>query len=544
MLELRFNILIVDDEPRQRRGVAALLRELRPNDQIHEAKNGKEALDICLHTPIDIVFTDIQMPVMNGLEYIQALKEQCSSLPQIILVTVYDEFTYVQQAIRLGVTDYMVKPVTASQLLPLLAQIEQTCIRESQEKVMQQNLYQQLEKSLPVYREHLLYRWLTSSLTNAEQQECNLYFPDEGEAEIWIMESQCNTEQQDQIWRISLIQALPELMNQANVFTVCSDTSDQQLIVIVHYHPQADRDQQKQQVDRYLEEMEQSLSCCIRVGESSAFLLESILNNEQAKSAYRRAFQALEKHFYHPNITRWMMVNELVEPNEKYPVFQQSNHYIQQIESVIYKKDVQQLAVLITQCIEQIADEEPPIEHFKYTLLQILLSALRASQHQISAWSVEDITTRIEHIIMQSTHMITMRQQIIDSISPWIIKQNEQDTLSKSAQAMMQCQVYLEQHYAEDLSLDTVAQHFFYNSSYFSILFKSNFGISFTDYVQRIRMQKARELLLQTDAKIAEIGRQTGYRDIKYFAKVFKKTFAHTPEEYRRYARSSSISLL
>ncbi len=99
---------------------------------------------------------------------------------------------------------------------------------------------------------------------------------------------------------------------------------------------------------------------------------------------------------------------------------------------------------------------------------------------------------------------------------------------------MQKCREFVEDNLHEDLGLEMIAQRFFYNPSYFSILFKNNFGISFTDFLVKTRMQKARSLLLQSDLKVVDIARQVGYKDIKYFNKVFKKMFLYSPEEFRR----------
>ncbi|MGO4372902.1 helix-turn-helix transcriptional regulator, partial [Paenibacillus sp. MCAF20] len=133
-----------------------------------------------------------------------------------------------------------------------------------------------------------------------------------------------------------------------------------------------------------------------------------------------------------------------------------------------------------------------------------------------------------------ATDSLTATKATASSLLGDIVNQMKKDKGSRSELIMQKCREYIEDNLHEDLGLEVVAQHFFYNASYFSILFKNHFSISFTDFLVKLRMQKARSLLLESDKRVADIAKQVGYKDIKYFNKVFKKTFLYSPEEFRR----------
>ncbi|MBB3112278.1 YesN/AraC family two-component response regulator [Paenibacillus phyllosphaerae] len=110
-------ILIVDDEPRTRQGLKKTLETWADSScEIMTAENGDEALELAASRPIHLLLTDIRMPEMNGLELIQAIKKQGSE-PVVILLSGYSEFEYAQEGIRLGVVNYLLKPVTKTKLL-------------------------------------------------------------------------------------------------------------------------------------------------------------------------------------------------------------------------------------------------------------------------------------------------------------------------------------------------------------------------------------------------------------------------------------------
>ncbi|WP_255570391.1 helix-turn-helix transcriptional regulator [Cohnella sp. CFH 77786] len=87
----------------------------------------------------------------------------------------------------------------------------------------------------------------------------------------------------------------------------------------------------------------------------------------------------------------------------------------------------------------------------------------------------------------------------------------------------------------EELSLETVAARFFFSPNYLSMLFKNHLGVTFTKYLSEVRLKKSAELLEHRDLKVYEIAAKTGFKDEKYFHRVFKSRFGLTPDEYRKY---------
>ncbi|MNC24200.1 HTH-type transcriptional regulator YesS [compost metagenome] len=103
---------------------------------------------------------------------------------------------------------------------------------------------------------------------------------------------------------------------------------------------------------------------------------------------------------------------------------------------------------------------------------------------------------------------------------------------------MSRCLDYIDSHYTEDLSQETVAAMFHFNPSYFCQLFKSRLHMTFNQYVTRLRLQQAKDMLKNSKMKVYRVSEQLGYHDVKYFNRVFKKETGLTPEEYRALSRS------
>ena len=103
-------ILIVDDEKLERRGIRFLLKREEGEFQILEATNGKDALGVLESNHVDILFSDVKMPYMNGLELTKAVREDHPDM-EIVIFSGYNDFSYAREALRYGVVDYVLKPV-------------------------------------------------------------------------------------------------------------------------------------------------------------------------------------------------------------------------------------------------------------------------------------------------------------------------------------------------------------------------------------------------------------------------------------------------
>ncbi len=140
-----------------------------------------------------------------------------------------------------------------------------------------------------------------------------------------------------------------------------------------------------------------------------------------------------------------------------------------------------------------------------------------------------------------------MRRAILHQSFDYLLKPVDPDVLNDALSRAMECiqpvvesgeaidQIakYIETHYAEELTLQFMSERFYLSREYISRRFKQRFSVNLSDYIQTIRLNRAKELLSETEARIYEIALEVGYQDDKYFRKVFKKQFGVTPNEFR-----------
>lgn len=163
-----WKVLIADDEPIIREGIRHSVEWSSFNMIVEaEAEDGEEALELALKYSVNIILVDLNMPIMNGLSLIKKIREQLP-LCKIIIITGHDEFTYAQEALRLSVTDYILKPVEPNQLNEILNQV----VRELENDIKQDEFLEmassQIENNLSMLREQFFNKWINGKIKNSE----------------------------------------------------------------------------------------------------------------------------------------------------------------------------------------------------------------------------------------------------------------------------------------------------------------------------------------------------------------------------------------
>ncbi|UOE92713.1 response regulator [Alkalihalobacillus sp. LMS39] len=162
----QWKVLIADDEMIIREGI----REVVDWESIHlnvvdEAEDGEEALELAMHYEIDILLADLNMPIMNGLTLIKAIRKQLPNC-KIVIITGHDEFRYAQEALRLNVTDYIMKPVEPDQLTEVLEKVSLQLEKEQNKKKQMDLASKHIEKNIPLFREHFFMDWIKGRMTH------------------------------------------------------------------------------------------------------------------------------------------------------------------------------------------------------------------------------------------------------------------------------------------------------------------------------------------------------------------------------------------
>jgi two-component system response regulator YesN len=244
------------------------------------------------------------------------------------------------------------------------------------------------------------------------------------------------------------------------------------------------------------------------------------------------AAAALEYLYYFPE-GKWLCSNALENLLDKAVSVAVAAGDTDALDEAVTESDVELAVAKLDAILDNMAAAYPSPFRMKCHAIQLLLTCIKRAEPVLDKEVCRGLADRIDRELLASDSLRDTKETASRLLTD-IVNQMKRDKSSRSEMIMQKCREYVEEHLQEDLGLELVAQRFFYNSSYFSILFKNHFQISFTDFLVKARMQKARCLLLQSDHRVADIAKQVGYKDIKYFNKVFKKMFLYSPEEFRR----------
>lgn len=498
------NVLVVDDEPKHRQGLSRMLQNLRPEYHIFNARDGAEALQRMESHPIDLVFTDIQMPVMDGLEFVERLTRRGGS-ESVVILSAYSDFAYAQRALQLGASDYLLKPVEAQKVTPLLQKAEYKAGKLRKASI-----------------ESALSELLEGSPAEADITLLQSSFP--GWRRGISLGAVIHASGADRKLMLSLLKRkLAHIMEEAGLAHALYATDQWLTGVILSADPIFD------------------VTCALEAR------LQELLDHFQEEHGYQLTV-GLGMYF-----TEWRQGAHLSNQQARFALqslFYDGPGKLYKFDplpltgpSAIIHLDAGKLAKAILSgkkddiraCLKAELDRTLAQGYPDPSRLKV---AVAASIHHVTLILMEKGLSHIPDPAIEGALLRCSRiEELRETAFRWI--QELADHMDKRRQCKSVtvvdcCKAYIEANYGEeDLSLSTLAVKFHFNPSYFCILFKNHTRMTIHQYITHIRMRAAASQLLQTSQKVYQVAENVGYRDVKYFIRLFRKEYGTSPDEYR-----------
>jgi two-component system response regulator YesN len=531
-----YKVIIVDDEAVVRIGLKNTINWNEHGfELIGDYANGREAWEAVEQLRPELVISDISMPFMDGLELAGLISVQFPYIKMIIL-TGYDEFDYAQQAIRLKVSDFVLKPITAQEIRKLLDRVRTEMDEETKRREDLGRLNSQLSQSLPLLKERFLERLVAVGLSKAEITERFAYFglpsifplylvmvvdiDDYGDRELH------SYEQDVEFLRFAAYDIFKETLEQEEVMLF--RTREERMVAII---PGPDNEsllyervfslseQVRYHIEKYLK-----FTVTIGIGRSST-------NVEQLPLAYKSALSVLDYRFLLGKNRVLSILDMEGKPSTPLPPNQD---WDRKLSSAVKTGSIQDAYKLIENGIAELKSSLAPIEACFLQMQKVVLSLMNSIQELV----VHDQDVSLEK---QMKLMDVYRFKTLDEVEIWLkeIVRSIISTISESRSHFMNMQIhravdFIDTNYANDkMSLQDLCRHVLMSTSYFSLVFKQHTGETFIEYLTGVRIGKAKELLHNTTLKFYEIAEQVGYKDPNYFSILFKKHAGTSPKDYR-----------
>lgn len=509
-------VVLLDDENRIIRGLKVIINwEKYDCEIVGEASNGIDGIELIKNTEPDIVITDIRMPKMDGLQMIQSLKEQGSS-PEFIILSGYSEFEYAKKGMELGVNYYILKPIEVEEV--------ETCLSKLCQKIENKKIK---KREMLEFKTLAIKEIIDGSTDNREDILDLLNYSniqlDETNIVCAIIE--INPTCSDYFNENSNI-LINTIKTYINMYYRCEVIKymDLQMAIIVNSSMEIDSQKLQASFAQLHKDIEQNyhIESCIGVGKIIDCLSDISLSFEQARYAINYKI-----------INGKNSIIEFKELSDTSKGFKIPKKIFDDLEKYINNLDLEGCRVTINTFFDILVAKKKlrPMDIQLQCLLLIIstVKTMKSIQFELNEFIGKDVLALEE--ISRFKSITEIKNWLINVISSIIELKNELENIRPST--IDEIKAYIQLHYTESLTLNSIAEHFFFNPYYLSQLFKKKTGETYLNYVTKLRVKKAQELLTSTNMKIYEICHAIGYENTKYFNKVFQKYIDLKPSEYR-----------
>lgn len=522
-------MILADDEPVILRGLKMLIDWEKLGIEIAgEAYDGNELIELIDRCNPDLIVSDICMPGQSGIDvlrYVQASRRT----PKVVFISAHKEFDYAQEALKYGALDYLVKPVNTDQLKQVI-QKAVSLIRDETEEELKREKLQHLERD----NKDRSFEELLDRLTDGDDKavhalQKSLNLNDGKYAAVCVGDYSRGV--QDQIrWqkreRKLIDFAITNVMRESlknipnSLFFRKGDMFCYLIICDDCNLPIQVSKTVRDQVRSYLK-----LDMTIGVGGAVSSL-------QEAAVSFRQALEALDwAYFLSPgHVIPYEM--SPAEPAAQLRIEEMQSQLLEHlIESVGPEALHEPLSRLLLAIKQAAAGNKHTAVSGVYDTLLTLRQELQTMGVSLESYN-EDFRILLKRISDFGTlqEVETYVGEFIADIHPLVKSRlgNKEHVQIKSVKE------YIEANYAQNITLDSIAELIYMNPSYFSTFFKKHTGQNYKQYLTEIRMKHARQMLLNSDLMVYEIAEKVGYNSARLFSDMFRKHYGQIPQEFRQ----------
>lgn len=520
-------ILLVDDEVIVRESMKQMFDWERYGYAIAgEAANGRDALEACAIMQPDIVITDIVMPIMNGLELIRGLKDRFPHI-KVIVLTCHSEFSYARESFRLGAVDYLLKySMDDDRLLNLLETLNKANETEvGAGKAGEPASEHDQRANLLRLKKRYFSELISESYASVDELGQKAELLDIRAKENYLCLLLISSSSKDEAAAENLKKALMEVSDTNGEMEYFEVTAYQYAILLHLPSPSSQRVH------------DASLNVCRHVvkliGSGPARALtfcvsEAFGRYSQAAAMYQQTHEAVKHRFYLDRLEIIPMTAARKPFSQQIPDFAAAP-----FSAAVAGGDYTAIESSVNTLCARMEELNVRPDYARELFITVMSCGIRVlNGHGLSVAELYpgpstpySEIVKLETLAEIKAYLLRHFRLLLDKLDEQAVK-----NYRKEIAAVVQ---YIKKNYSRDISLRAVAEEVNFSFNYLSQLFKDEVGESFSDFLIRVRMEKAKDLLRETPLKIYEIAKSVGYPDASYFCRLFKKVEDMNPNEYR-----------
>ena len=518
-----FKVILADDEPIIIKGLRKMIDWEKLHVQIvAEAGNGEELMEKVRRFSPDIVISDVAMPKMSGLDVIKEIREN-DKKTKIIFLSGYQEFEYVRTAIRYDAQEYLLKPVGKEELEQAILRAEQDLKADNpmeywqEEKTDMQKLFRK-GKEDPESRE-----------ISRKFQELGIQT--EGMAFTGVCLSlppgfhkEVGNQDMEELLRFSIFKKIQEYVKKENMgFMLKRENNSSSLILAGS--PKTCRSQAEEEVKELRDNIYADYKIRLHVGFGG-----TVLSAKEWKYAYKTAkFCAELYYFTQEDFIRYEDISRDFKSS-----FEDYNRQYQEMISSLLGKDGQWKEKLnqVLKTVENLHYGNRYAAENRCIAMAMDLYKELQEYHIVSPDTRQEYEGFVAKLRLQPSYsvLVGFMNRFLEK---FLEKNAFQDTGAEN-QVIQQVRRYVQEHYAENLSLEKMAEIVYMNPYYFSSFFKKETGENYKNYLASVRMKEAAKLLMKTDMKTYELAKAVGYNDVRSFTEKFREYYGNSPSGYKK----------
>lgn len=533
-------VFLVEDEMVIRRGIKNSIDwEKEGYIFCGEASDGELAYPMIIKEKPDILITDIRMPFMDGLELCKLVKKELPNI-KILILSGYDEFDYAKEAIRLGVTEYLLKPISSGKLLEALNGVSESIRREKEDKDLVRKYMEEMRENTEHEKQKFFEQMIAGNLSMADALETGKKYEmnlSAGMYNLLLFRFTLGEENRKSGELLGEAEYAIEKLTERLEYVFEFQRGVEGWAFLLMADNEEQMSERVKELSKDLEEIMKNYSTIAYFGGIG----QPVARLRELEESFREAERALAARFT-------MELNRIISVEDIRMA--QNVDTLDDIEITSFG-EIEKTRTMSEKFLNNGAEDEIdefvdvyinelPEENLKSVLMRqyIIMDAyivmmsfcekIEGIEGEMQAQS-EELKNSMKTIqtLEEIKNYIRMLLKKIIGVRDTISGRRYSDIIEIAKDQIRKT------YMSDEISLNTIAAEVGMSPSYFSSIFSKEMGKTFVEYLTEIRMDRAKELLMCSSMKTSEIGYEVGYKDPHYFSYIFKKTQNCTPKEFR-----------